>query len=52
MIDMAKMYFYLREAHCISTPEIEDLEEFDLLIEYKHYADSICEEIRALTKLA
>ncbi len=49
MIDMAKMYFHLREARCIHVPEPEE-DEDSLLNIYKEHADRTCEEIRALVK--
>ena len=45
MIDMGKMYFFLREAHCINVPE-QDEDEDGLLEQYKDFADQTCDAIR------
>ncbi len=45
MLDMAKYYFLLREAHCVHVPD-EELAEDGLLEMYLDAADYTCNEIR------
>ena len=45
MLDMGKMYYFLREAHCINAPEHDD-DEDGLLDKYKEFADKTCDAIR------